>query len=573
LENFGDLIVQKRKMVQDIHQKKKEIGGFEYGVFGISYRVLTPIFYKNEYIGAFEIGISPKKILDHVSFFNNLEGVIKFEGEGIKSIQYEKVKNKKLLHFIPLAEKQVENNSFRFEKKQMALYSFDVISYDQKVIGKFLFFNDLTNYHEAFYTVVSQLVFVGIIGFFVILAMLYYILHLYARGLEKAYKEVEVILDNQQNIVLLTNGTTLAQGNKKFFQFFGFEDLEDFLKSYHCICEFFVEEEGYLSIQMGDLNWTSYIVQNQKDTHLAKIIQNGEEHIFKVYGCIIDEDMEVGEDYIVVTFEDITQELIRQNDLKAKDILLQQQSRLAALGEMIGNIAHQWRQPLSVITAAVTGLQFKQEMKVQITQEMITKVTDTVIHQANYLSQTIDDFRDFIKNDTTKELFHLSKVIEDTIHLLEATLKANTIELILKLDDTIEYNGYKNQLSQVLMNIVNNAKDAFNEQNQTKKQIIIQTMQEANLIKIEIIDNAGGISEEIKGRIFDPYFTTKHKTQGTGLGLYICVNIIKKYFGGKIYIEDVIEKIEEDFYRGAKFVIEFESNKTIIDIDEDEQTL
>ncbi|MDX9744816.1 MAG: HAMP domain-containing sensor histidine kinase, partial [Arcobacteraceae bacterium] len=463
----------------------------------------------------------------------------------------------------------VDNNSFRLEDKYMALYSFEVSSYDKKAIGKFVFFNDLTNYYEAFYKIVSQLITVGVIGFFVILSMLYYILHLYAQRLEKAYHQVEAILDNQKNIVLLTNGKILAQGNKIFFQFFGFEDLEDFLKSHHCICEFFVEEEGYLAIQMGDLDWISYILENQNETHLAKIIQNGNEYIFRVYGRIVEKNIEFGEDYVVVTFEDITQELIRQNELKAKDILLQQQSRLAALGEMIGNIAHQWRQPLSVITTAVSGLQFKQEMEIQITRDMITHLADTVIKQANYLSHTIDDFRDFIKNDKTKELFHISKLIEDTVHLLDATLKANTIELLLKLDDTLVYNGYKNQLSQVLMNIVNNAKDAFKEQNQTKKHIIIQTMQEANLIKIEIIDNAGGISEEIKGKIFDPYFTTKDKTQGTGLGLYICVNIIKKYFDGKIYVEDVIEKIEDDFYRGTKFVIEFESNPIISDTEEE----
>ncbi len=249
-------------------------------------------------------------------------------------------------------------------------------------------------------------------------------------------------------------------------------------------------------------------------------------------------------------------EAIKQNT--EQQTMIEQQARLAALGEMIGNIAHQWRQPLSVITTAISGMKIKQEFGIPITEESMTEVTDTIINHANYLSKTIDDFRDFIKNDNRKEIFNFSKVIHDTTNLLNATLKSNYIKLNLTLDDTLVYDGQPNQLSQVIMNIVNNAKDAFKEKNQNHKQIHIKTFQDENYIKIEIIDNAGGIPQEIKAKIFDPYFTTKHKSQGTGLGLFICVNIIQKYFGGKITIEDVNEKIEEDVYKGTKFIIQFE---------------
>jgi len=366
---------------------------------------------------------------------------------------------------------------------------------------------------------------------------------------------VEVILDNQKNIVLLTNGKRLTQANKVFSQFLGFTDLEDFLKSHQCICEFFIKEDGYLSTQMGELDWTSHVVQNPTETHLAKIIQNENEYIFKVYGCIVENN------YVVVTLEDITQELMRQKELKAKNILLQQQSRLAALGEMIGNIAHQWRQPLSVITSVISGVKVQQDFGLHITNESISNVTNTIMNQANYLSKTIDDFRDFIKNDTTEEIFNLSKVINDTANLLDATLKSNYIKLTLTLDDTLVYDGEPNQLSQVIMNIVNNAKDAFKEKNQKDKQIIIKAVKDDNRIKIEISDNAGGIPHEIKSKIFDPYFTTKHQSQGTGLGLFICSNIIQKHFDGKITIEDVHETREENVYTGTKFIIEFEANE------------
>ncbi len=251
-------------------------------------------------------------------------------------------------------------------------------------------------------------------------------------------------------------------------------------------------------------------------------------------------------------------EAIEEN--KKQQAMLEQQSRLAALGEMIGNIAHQWRQPLSFITTSISALQLKQEVGIPITSEMIVETSNNIIHQANYLSKTIDDFRDFVKNDNTQELFSVSKVIDDTFNLLNATLKSNEIELTLNLDDTIVYDGFPNQLSQVLINIVNNAKDAFLRQNQGKKHIKIKTMKDANLIKIEVIDNAGGIPEAIKAKIFDPYFTTKHQSQGTGLGLYISANIIQKYFNGKIHIEDTEETLEGNSYKGSKFVIEFNVN-------------
>lgn len=255
-----------------------------------------------------------------------------------------------------------------------------------------------------------------------------------------------------------------------------------------------------------------------------------------------------------MTLENKIHEALEKN--KKQQALLEHQSRLAALGEMIGNIAHQWRQPLSIITTSISGLQLQHEMGVPITKELISQTTNTIITHANYLSKTIDDFRDFIKNDNKEELFNLSEVVNHTTNLLNATLKSNEINLILNLDDTIICDGYPNQLSQVLLNIVNNAKDAFQEKDQFDKEIKIKTTKIENHFKIEISDNAGGISKKIKNKIFDPYFTTKHQSQGTGLELYICANIIKKDFNGILYIEDLENTINGTSYKGTNFIIE-----------------
>jgi len=254
------------------------------------------------------------------------------------------------------------------------------------------------------------------------------------------------------------------------------------------------------------------------------------------------------------SLEDKIKEALEKN--KKQQAMLEQQSRLSALGEMIGNIAHQWRQPLSVITTSITGLQVKEECGLAITHEMINELSNTVLYQANYLSRTIEDFSDFIKNKHEIELFSISKVIQDTKNILNATLKSNQIDFILDLDDALTYKGYPNQLSQAILNIVNNAKDAFLHQENGKKKIHLTTKMRENKILIEISDNAGGIPNGIKEKIFDPYFTTKHKSQGTGLGLYISINIIQKYFKGTISIEDRNEMIDGEMKFGTAFIIE-----------------
>ena len=239
--------------------------------------------------------------------------------------------------------------------------------------------------------------------------------------------------------------------------------------------------------------------------------------------------------------------------------MLEQQARLAALGEMIGNIAHQWRQPLSVITTTISSLQLRQQFGVPMTEILIEETANSIIRQANYLSKTIDDFRDFIRNDDKEEVFLLSVVVRDTANLLDATLRSNQIDLSLELDDTLQYKGKQSQLSQVLMNIISNARDAFTRYEQEMKKIKVKTFLSGTTIFIEVIDNAGGIDPAIQSKIFDPYFTTKHKSRGTGLGLYMSSNIIEKYFDGTIRVENTSDRHDSE-HKGTKFIIEFAQN-------------
>ncbi|MEJ5168256.1 MAG: ATP-binding protein, partial [Arcobacteraceae bacterium] len=238
---------------------------------------------------------------------------------------------------------------------------------------------------------------------------------------------------------------------------------------------------------------------------------------------------------------------------RQKDILLQQQSRLAALGEMIGNIAHQWRQPLSAITAAISGLKLKFDLGIMEPCD-VEEINNHVMQNARFLSSTIENFRNFFKQDMEKKTFVVSDVLEDSIKIIKAAYDSNFIKIEKQIDKTVHYYGSDNMLSQVVLNILSNAKDAFNNQsNNVDKEVFVLLYRDGDDIFIKIKDNAGGISDEIKDKIFDPYFTTKHQSQGTGLGLYMSTQIIRNHFGGDIKVDNVGEETK----KGASFEISF----------------
>ena len=244
-----------------------------------------------------------------------------------------------------------------------------------------------------------------------------------------------------------------------------------------------------------------------------------------------------------------------QKDITAEkkyEATMQEQSKLASMGEMIGNIAHQWRQPLSVISTAATGMQLQKEFNL-LKEEDLIKTCDIINQNVQYLSQTIDDFKNFINKDSIQKDFNLSKNIHKFLSLVNGTVKNLNINIHLNLDDSININGYENELIQCYMNLFNNSKDALI--NTKKKIIIISTYTDNNQIIISIKDNAGGIPENIIFKIFEPYFTTKHKYQGTGLGLHMTYNLIKKGMKGTIKVSNKTFEHNKKIYTGAKFKI------------------
>jgi signal transduction histidine kinase len=246
-----------------------------------------------------------------------------------------------------------------------------------------------------------------------------------------------------------------------------------------------------------------------------------------------------------------------KEELFEKEQMLLQTSKLAAMGEMIGNIAHQWKQPLSTISMSVNNARADMALN-NLDPDLMTQYADTIETQLRYLTNTIDDFRSFFKPNIVNETYNVKDFLEKCISLVKASFDENTIETIKEIDDKINSYGDANQLTQAIINILNNAKDALKSSEKLRKKLIfIMTVKEDdnNNIIIVIKDNGGGIPENIIGRIFEPYFTTKEDTGGTGLGLYITHTIITKNLKGKIFAQNEIFTYEGVEYKGAKFTI------------------
>lgn len=237
------------------------------------------------------------------------------------------------------------------------------------------------------------------------------------------------------------------------------------------------------------------------------------------------------------TLEDRVQEEVKKN--REKDRFLFQQSRLASMGEMIANIAHQWRQPLSELNITLYKMN---KLYHRQNDERDIQFQDSYLHAKKIISKmsdTIEDFRSFFSPDRQSECFKLSVVASEAIDIMQGTLERNDISVVVNTKNDASIKGYFNEFSQVLINLINNSIDAFSNKNIKDKLIYIEidTSEERDAI-IRVCDNAGGIDEAIINRIFEPYFTTKHASVGTGLGLYMSEMIIKNSMKGSIVAEN-----------------------------------
>ena len=261
--------------------------------------------------------------------------------------------------------------------------------------------------------------------------------------------------------------------------------------------------------------------------------------------------------YIAIRIDITENELLAQKvkeeerkSMQARE-MMQQQSRLAQMGEMLSMIAHQWRQPLSAITAASGAIIIKARLK-KLDNDTALELSNKIQNFSQHLSKTIDDFRDFFKTNKKKTKTNFKKIVNDVLDIIQNSLTNKNIKLSVNVASSNDFIAYENELKQVLLNLIKNAEDALIDKKIDKPKIVINIYDN----KLTIKDNAGGIRDEIIDKIFDPYFSTKTKKDGTGLGLYMSKTIVEEHCKGTLSVRNVTFKDKNGkIFKGAEFEI------------------
>ncbi|MCV6607334.1 MAG: PAS domain-containing sensor histidine kinase, partial [Campylobacterales bacterium] len=225
-------------------------------------------------------------------------------------------------------------------------------------------------------------------------------------------------------------------------------------------------------------------------------------------------------------------------EMREKDKVLLHQSKLASMGEMIGAIAHQWRQPLNSLSINIQGLEDDFEYE-KFTKEYIEEFTEKQVSTIRFMSKTIDDFRNFFRIDKIKREFSVKEAIEQTVNLVHSQFKSHNIEIEI-LGEDFQILGFESEFQQALLNLFSNSKDAIIENNPEKGKVEVEILNQ----KIIFTDNGGGIEKEVLDRVFEPYYTTKEQGKGTGMGLYMTKMIIEDNMYGKITGKNVANGVE-----------------------------
>jgi signal transduction histidine kinase len=245
-------------------------------------------------------------------------------------------------------------------------------------------------------------------------------------------------------------------------------------------------------------------------------------------------------------YEETAKRLSAMENLREHEQMLIQQSRLAAMGEMIGNIAHQWRQPLNLLGLTVQQLLTYYDLG-EFDRTFLAENISNSMKLIDHMSKTIDDFRNYFKPNKEKVEFKVQEAIANTLSLLEGSLQNLLIRVEITTKENPVIHGYPNEFAQVFLNLLINAKDVFREREIDHPELMITISEDCCSVVVTVADNAGGISEEIIDKIFEPYFTTKGPQGGTGVGLFMSKAIIEN-MGGRLTVSNVGD--------GAEFRIE-----------------
>lgn len=348
-----------------------------------------------------------------------------------------------------------------------------------------------------------------------------------AQLLDDKNREIQYYLDIAQVIIMaLDKNKNVIMINQKGAELLGYTKDEIIGKN-------FIDNFLPQGVR-ADVNQVGEEIIKNINTHDGKInpilTKNGEERLvlWKNVPLLDENNQSIG---ILTSGEDIT-DRVKQD----KQFLIQRKH--AQMGEMLAMIAHQWRQPLSAISSSVSLLKVKLALNAFNSQEFNSKL-DNITEYTQHLSNTIDDFRLFFQDDKEKSEVGLNDIMDNSLEIILPTIQSSNITLTKNYLSDKKAFTYPNELKQVILNIIKNAQEAIDEREVKNGTIYLKTYSDDNWHILSIKDNAGGISEEILEKNFDPYFTSKGELNGTGLGLYMSKIIIEDHCHGKIFVENI----------------------------------
>jgi len=380
------------------------------------------------------------------------------------------------------------------------------------------------------WTSLLQFIIYSITGLIIILLILYFIINLISR---KA--KLEDMVDKHIIVSTTTTKGVITDASSAFCEISGYSKEELIGRPHNIIRHPDMPKSAFKdmwdTIKQGKV-WNG-VVKNLKKDGGYYIVDAYIEPIFGRKGKITG--------YIAIrhniTDREHLKEQMRQNAIQHQHMV--HQSRLAQMGEMISMIAHQWRQPLTAISATSSTIQLRANMD-KLDKHTVIKLSAKINKYVEHLSTTIDDFRNFFKHNKTKQKISLEEIINSTLDIIQISLENKNISLKTIINDNIECNTYANEVKQVLLNIIKNAEDVLLETKTKNPTIIIEVPKATNpnIASIYIKDNAGGVPDDIIEKIFDPYFSTKLNKDGTGLGLYMSKTIIEQNCKGKLTVHN-----------------------------------
>ncbi|MDD4330493.1 MAG: ATP-binding protein [Aliarcobacter sp.] len=558
-----------RKDLKNFVEDKKVSTSISVGLYSMTIKARAPIIdEENNFLGALEIIGQFNSIANDLKE-NKIDSVIIADKKYNEIIQLPFSKifiddyyvanvnvNKELITYLQRnkIEKYLKINNYIIENNYL-ISKFDLYNNKNERLGYILNFVKLNDIDirivESFK--IQTIMISAIVLIIMLFLFLIYLYTSYLRLLKIQENKKEAILNSQENIIVITLGNEIIDANQRLYDFFiNTKDLESFKKTYKCICSTFIDMQDDIYIiekYYNGKNWAEYILANP-DKNFRVAIKNMQDKIrhFSIKCSIVK-----NEEFIIATLTDITQEIEQIEANKEKDRILFQQSKIAAITDTLKNIAHQWRQPLSVISTITSGMKLQKELNILDDNEFNLSC-DGIINNTNKLSTTIDNFTNFFNTDNNSTKFSLIEALENTKKFMNSILEKNSIECQFIYDSDIILDSNKNDFSQAILNILDNSVHALITVENIEDRFIFIEFKN-NILQIK--DSGNGIDKNIISKILEPYFTTKHQAFGIGLGLYIVNEFFVQNLGYKIDIQNVTYDYKNKNYSGLNFIIDF----------------